>query len=98
MWARVMELALARHADAPSVDQVCAIVREKHPKEPIIGYEPLFHLAAAAELRETAKQVAYLREMARDRGWGLGLSIAAIRARSCKPLYRRTHYPKEKVR
>ncbi len=92
-WSKAMEVALARHADSPDVEQVCAIVLELFPQDWTGHRAPLLPLAAAFELSQTNKQVKFLREAARERGLSAGLSAMEIRAAFSKILYRRSHYP-----
>ncbi len=93
-WSKAMEVALARHADSPDVEQVCAVVLELYPKEWTGNRAFLLPLAAAFELSQTNKRVKFLREAARERGLAPGLSVMEIRAAFSKTLYRRSHYPR----
>ena len=92
-WAKVMATALDRHADAPTLDQVCAITVELFPQDWTGAMLQSLPLYAGRELREGMKQVAFLRDAARERGLDPSLSVAQIRATFSKTLYRRYHYP-----
>lgn len=87
-WGNAMRVALARHADAPNVDQVCKIVLEMFPQDWTGTLRPLLPLVAAFELGQTMRQVSFLRE-----GRDPALTIRQIRAENSKTLYRRSHYP-----
>ncbi len=78
-WGSIMERALDRHGDAPTVDDVIAIALDLYPREWAGSARELLPVVAAAELRETVKQVAYLRASARERGLPIAASIADIR-------------------
>src|SRR6266446_4936355 len=92
-WGRIMDLALDRHADAPDVDQVCAIVHELHPGKWTGTALGLLRLVAAFELGETMKRVAFVREGARASGLDPAFSFHELRAIFGKTVYRRARFP-----
>ncbi len=92
-WASVMDEALRRHDDAPTVDEICSVMREIYPREWQGTLRPLLPLVAAGELSETEKRVAFLREAARERGLDPSLPVSQIKTIFARKVSLRYRYP-----
>lgn len=78
-WRRAMDEALRRHSDAPSLDQVCAILIELYPQRWTGHRAATIRIYAGYELSDTMKRVAFIREGAVEAGLDPSLPIAALR-------------------